>query len=134
MADTGVYDCVATQGTIQEPSSLARLTVTGRTGASTDTPRHADLALSAPAPNPFGSRTLVRFTLPGESDVTLDVLDVGGRRVRSLVLGERHSAGTHVVEWDGRSDRGERVPSGMYFVRLLAGPEQRVQRVVRIAP
>ncbi|NOT33122.1 MAG: T9SS type A sorting domain-containing protein [Candidatus Eisenbacteria bacterium] len=92
------------------------------------------MALSAPAPNPFGSRTLLRFTLPRESEVTLDVLDVSGRRVKSLVLGEPRSAGTHLVEWDGRGDRGEREPPGMYFVRLVAGPERRVQRVVRIAP
>jgi hypothetical protein len=134
VADTGVYDCIVTQGTIQEPSSLARLTVTGGTTAVGDTPPHTGLALSTPAPNPFGSRTLVEFTLPRESDVTLDVLDVGGRRVRSLLLGERRSAGTQTVEWDGRTDRSERAPSGMYFVRLLAGPERRVQRVVRIAP
>jgi hypothetical protein len=132
-ADSGLYDCIATQGTIQEPSSVARLTVTGTTAIAA-APRPSELALGAPAPNPFGSRTQLRFTLPSESAVTLDVLDVGGRRVRSLLTGERRAAGTHAVEWDGRSDQGVRAPSGIYFVRLLAGAERRVQRVVRIAP
>jgi hypothetical protein len=133
-ADSGVYDCVVTQGPVQEPSSLARLTVTGGVTGVEDAPQAAGLALSTPAPNPFGSRTLVRFTLPGESDVTLDVLDVGGRRVRSLLRGERRSAGAYALEWDGRSDGGARAASGIYFVRLLAGPEQRIRRVARIAP
>lgn len=133
-ADSGVYDCVVTEGAIQEPSSLARLTVTGGSTSVDDASPRAGLALGAPAPNPFGSRTLLRYTLPAESGVMLEVLDVGGRRVRSLVPGERSSAGTHEVEWDGRGDHGERAPSGIYFVRLIAGPERRVQRVVRISP
>lgn len=132
VADTGVYDCVLTQGPIQEPSSLARLTVTG-SSAVEDAPLDANLSLSTPAPSPFSSRTLVRFALPAETSISLDVLDVGGRRVRSLVSHENYSAGSHAIEWDGRSERGERSPSGIYFVRLQAGSEWRVQRVVRLA-
>ncbi|HJQ65977.1 MAG TPA: FlgD immunoglobulin-like domain containing protein [Gemmatimonadales bacterium] len=132
--DTGTYDCVVTQnGVIHEPSSLARLTVTGTTDVG-DPPAGLGVSLAVPAPSPFASRTRLRFALPAEAEVTLDVLDVGGRRVRTLVRGERRAAGTHAIEWDGRGDGGDRTPSGVYFVRLFAGHEQRVQRVVRIVP
>lgn len=132
VADSGVYDCVVTWGTVQEPSSLARLTVTS-TGAVDDALARSGLSLSRPAPSPFTTRTQLRFTLAAENVVELDVLDVGGRRVRSLLGPGRFAAGGHAIEWDGLDDRGERSPSGMYFVRLVAGAEQRVQRVVRIA-
>jgi len=133
VADTGIYDCVVTQGSIEEPSSVARLRVTGTTGVG-DWPAQRGLSLSSPMPNPFGSRTLVAFTLPVAAGVSLDVLDVSGRRVRSLLGGEWRSAGAQAVEWNGRSDRGDRVPAGLYFVRLVTGADQRVQRAVRVNP
>jgi len=129
VADTGIYDCVVTQGSIEEPSSVARLRVTGTTGVG-DSPARCGLSLSSPVPNPFGARTLVAFTLPVAAGVSLDVLDVSGRRVRSLLGGEWRAAGAQAVEWNGRSDRGDRVPAGLYFVRLVTGADQRVQRAV----
>jgi hypothetical protein len=133
-ADTGLYDCVVTQGTIVEPSSAAKLTVVSGTNAVDPLAATTGMWLSTPSPNPFTSRTLVHFALPHETAVELDVIDVSGRRVRVLARGESLGAGTHDIAWDGATDRGNRAPGGMYFVRLRAGSRQLATRVVQIAP
>jgi hypothetical protein len=133
-ADTGFYDCVVTRDTIVEPSSLARLVVTGGNTDAGPASTITELALAAPSPNPFARSTRIRFSLPSAAEVRLQVLDVAGRQVKELVGGERREAGQHFVEWDGGTQRGERAASGMYFVRLQAGTKQLVQRVVRISP
>jgi hypothetical protein len=72
------------------------------------------------APNPFREGTLIRFQLPEDRDVTVQVYDVGGRLVRTLGSG-RLSAGSHVTEWDGRDESGAHVPRGTYFYRVDTG-------------
>ena len=66
-------------------------------------------------PNPFNPATNITFTIPVSSHVTLEVFDVAGRRVATLV-NENHSPGTHTVTWDA-----SRVASGVYLYRLQAG-------------
>jgi len=85
-----------------------------------------DLAGAPPAarllpnrPNPFNPSTTFRFELQFGDDVELTLYDSRGRLVRRLVSGHR-SAGSHEVVWDGRNERGEDVPSGVYFYRLRA--------------
>lgn len=132
-ADSGLYDCVVTQGPINEPCSAALLTVTGGTTDAGPGARASELALARPSPNPFTSSTRVAFTMPHAADVSLDVYDLGGRLVRTLARGERHAAGAHALDWDGRSETGAPAPSGAYFVRLRAGGGDRTRRVVRLA-
>ncbi len=67
-------------------------------------------------PNPFNPTTTIAFTLPADGNVTVDVLDLQGRRVRTLVSGQR-TAGEHLVTWDGRDDGGRPAASGTYLVR-----------------
>jgi len=71
-------------------------------------------------PNPFNPSTVIRYALPEESFVRLEVYDVLGRRVRELVR-DRQSAGWHSVVWDGRDEFGRKVGSGEYLCRLRAG-------------
>ena len=98
-------------------------------GAVEVTPVNGEaFALAAPAPNPATSRTLVRFTLPEAADVTLRVLDVGGRLVRCARV--RASAGAQEWAWDTRDDLGRPVASGVYFVRLEANAARADRRVV----
>ncbi len=75
------------------------------------------LELAQNHPNPFNPRTTIDFALPHDAAVRLEVFDLKGRRVRSL-LSERLPAGWHRVEWDGRDDRGRTLASGQYFYRL----------------
>jgi flagellar hook assembly protein FlgD len=74
------------------------------------------LALAPPAPNPAHGRATLRFTLPAEGAVTIELLDVHGRRVWSQrgVL----DAGGHAWEWNGRDTEGHPAGAGLYLVRL----------------
>jgi hypothetical protein len=70
-------------------------------------------------PNPFNPATKIVFALARGGAVDLAVYTVDGRRIRTLVDGGRE-AGRHEVAWDGADERGNRVASGTYYVRLTA--------------
>ena len=82
------------------------------------------------APNPFNPRTEIRFRLETAGPVSLRIYDLAGRLVRTLVDGGALEAGLHEVSWEGRSDQGQALASGLYFPRLQAGGEVRTGRVV----
>ena len=63
---------------------------------------------------------MIRFDLPHERPVELDVFSVAGRHVVSLV-DRTLPAGTHTVRWDGRDQAGVKVAPGVYLSRLKAG-------------
>jgi len=83
-------------------------------------------------PNPFRDGTTIAFELPEPSAVDLVVVDVGGRRVRELLDGERLAAGPQTVPWDGRDDGGRGVASGVYFVRADVGGRAQVRRITLV--
>ncbi len=74
-------------------------------------------ALRQNTPNPFNPQTRIQFTLARDEDVQLQILDLAGRRVRTVLL-EPRLAGSHEVEWDGTDTFGRRVASGVYLYRL----------------
>jgi len=76
-----------------------------------------EFALAPAVPNPFNATTAIGFELPRNSEITLDIYDVSGRKVRMLANGE-YDAGIYRAVWDGRSDFGAELPSGLYFYRL----------------
>jgi flagellar hook assembly protein FlgD len=71
-------------------------------------------------PNPFNPSTTIRFQLERGGPVSLRVIDVRGRIVRTLVDDSR-DAGWYQVRWNGTDDAGRAVASGLYFYRLRAG-------------
>ncbi len=95
---------------------------------TTDVPR---LTLRPGFPNPFSRETTIAFDLPRPGAVQLDVLDVAGRRVRSLERGPL-SAGQHSVRWDGRDQTGRQTGVGVYFVRLETTDGQLTRKVIRV--
>lgn len=60
------------------------------------------------------------FTLETSGEVSLDVYDLLGRHVEVLARGP-YPAGPHKVRWDGRSEKGQIAPSGVYLYQLQAG-------------
>jgi len=96
----------------------------GPTGAAP-----AKSSLTGVHPNPFRPTTIVSFALAQETPVELAVYDARGVRVRTLVK-ESRDAGMYKAEWDGRDERGQRLSSGMYFVRLQAGDLRSMRKVI----
>lgn len=84
--------------------------------------------LAPAAPNPFNPQTTLRYGLAAAGPARLEIVDVRGGRVRTLLDGAQ-AAGDHVAVWDGRDDRGRAAPSGVYFCRLVAGGEARQQKL-----
>jgi hypothetical protein len=76
--------------------------------------------LSANYPNPFNPETKIDYFIPSACHVRLDIFNVLGQHVRTLV-DEDQFAGEKVVAWDGKNQRGESVTSGIYLYRLEAG-------------
>jgi hypothetical protein len=70
-------------------------------------------------PNPFNPQTTISFDLPKAGTVKLTVFNMLGQKIRTLAE-QRYDAGQHQVIWDGRSDNGDAIASGIYLYRLEA--------------
>ncbi len=82
-------------------------------------------------PNPFNPSTTLRYSVPSVSELRLTVSDILGRTVRTLVDGSV-SAGQYRVTWDGRSDAGSVVASGIYFVQMRTPAQTLTQKLVLV--
>jgi len=80
-------------------------------------------------PNPFNPETVLSFSLAREGFVSIDVYNVRGQKVRGLVSGV-YGAGVHKVVWNGVSDNGRSVGSGVYFYRMSAGGYTGVRKML----
>ncbi len=70
-------------------------------------------------PNPFNPTTVIKYDLPKPTNVKLEIFNILGERILTLVNSELINAGYHQVVWNGRNQSGSRVSSGIYFYRLL---------------
>lgn len=86
-------------------------------------------AVSRNYPNPFNPSTTIRYQLPRGSEVVLEIYNILGEKVRSLV-NQRQEAGYHKVVWDGRDDNGVPVASGLYLYRFRAGKYEKTNKMV----
>ncbi len=90
----------------------------------------ATFALAQNTPNPFNPATEIAFSVPAAAGpVRLEIFDVRGQKIRTLVDGTL-PAGQHTRTWHGRTDRGGRVASGLYFYRLQGDGFQQTRKMV----
>ncbi|NOY58071.1 MAG: T9SS type A sorting domain-containing protein [Calditrichaeota bacterium] len=78
-----------------------------------------EFSLSQNYPNPFNPETQINYALPEPATVTLNIYDISGHLVRTLVACQK-SAGLHTVTWGGRDNSGVKIVSGIYFYHLKA--------------
>lgn len=110
---------VADQPAAQEPAVAAAPAAPAR------------LELVGARPNPFGSATRIVFRLPAPTRVNVNVYDVEGRLVRTLV-DRTLAAGEQSVSWDGRANDGSRAGAGIFFYSFRAGDLQETRKLVHL--
>jgi hypothetical protein len=89
----------------------------------------AETKLLGNYPNPFNPNTTIRYALSQDGWVTLRVYNTLGQEVATLV-DEFQKAGGHSVSWDGRTDEGALIGSGLYIYRLQSGDIVRSGRML----
>ncbi len=100
------------------------------TGTGVDEPTiPVAFALRQNYPNPFRGGTTLAFDLPHPSKTTLEVYNVAGRRVATLVEREL-PAGRHAVAWDGKDADGHDVSAGIYFYRVQSGANEAMKKMI----
>jgi len=108
--------------------SDADFVTTSGSGVS-DWPTPEQFALFQNAPNPFNPVTRISYSIPTTSHVVLDIFDVSGRLVRTLV-DANVTADRYEVVWDGRNDAGAAAASGVYLYRLTSDGQELERKMV----
>ncbi|MCD4817534.1 MAG: PKD domain-containing protein [Candidatus Cloacimonetes bacterium] len=88
-------------------------------------------SLSPNYPNPFNPETTISYALPEASDVSLQVFNIKGQLVNTLV-NENIETGNHSVVWNGKDNNDRKVSSGIYFYRINAGEFTDIKKMLLI--
>jgi len=92
-------------------------------------PKEYELAQNFP--NPFNPATMITYGLPQAVEVKLEIFDLMGRHVRTLV-NQLQEAGRYVVQWDGHNERGENAAGGVFIYQLHAGDFVQARRMTLV--
>jgi hypothetical protein len=84
------------------------------------------------SPNPFKPQTTIQYRLLAPADVSVQVYDLNGRLVRTLISAVRQPAGEQFLPWDGKDDGGEPASGGVYFYRVWTPVETRTGKMVMV--
>ncbi len=90
-----------------------------------------DFVLGPNYPNPFNPSTIIPYQLPTATHVRLEVFNLLGQRIATLVDGAR-AAGVHTAQWDATDAAGRAVAAGVYIYRMTVGMERQTGRMVLI--
>jgi flagellar hook assembly protein FlgD len=71
-------------------------------------------------PNPFNSQTVIRYAISKQDLLTLDIYNLKGQKIRSL-LHQTQTPGEHDIVWNGYTDYGIRAACGIYLYKLQTG-------------
>jgi hypothetical protein len=83
-------------------------------------------------PNPFNPSTSINFILPKATKVSLVIYDVLGRKVKKLLNNKKYEPGKWKIVWTGQNQNGNKVASGIYIYRIMAGEYTKTKKMVLI--
>ncbi|RMD92383.1 MAG: T9SS C-terminal target domain-containing protein, partial [Calditrichaeota bacterium] len=98
--------------------------------SGTDTHLPAHFQLFENYPNPFNPETIITYEIPKPTVVQLDIFNLLGKHIYSLVNHKPQQAGKYRVKWNGRDQYGQPVPGGMYIYQLKAGDFIQARKMV----
>jgi hypothetical protein len=88
-----------------------------------------EFALHQNYPNPFNPTTQIKYDLPEDASVTINIYDLMGRSIKSLV-NSNQSAGYRSIQWKGTNNLGEQVSAGIYLYMIQAGDFRQTKKMV----
>jgi hypothetical protein len=100
--------------------------MSGLTQDASDSPR--DFTLDQNYPNPFNESTTLPFSLNNSGEVKLDIYDLRGHKVRSIVQ-DHHTQGSYYPRWNGRNDNDRLCPYGIYFYVLSINGQTEIRKM-----
>ncbi len=101
----------------------------GQVSAGEETVQIQPAAVISNYPNPFNPETTIEFSLPRSGETKVLIYNVKGQKVITL-LDEYLTSGEHRVVWNGKDDRDNALPSGVYFYRLLTETERITRKML----
>lgn len=132
---TDLFRVKLSENSTVEPNVISGIAVDRRaseyrlTSVKTTSALPTTYLLDQNRPNPFNPTTSIQYSLPVTGWVKLAIYNILGNQVRILV-DETKPAGSHTVNWDGRSNSNDVLPSGVYFYRLTAGSYQETKKML----
>ena len=123
--DAALWYCRQAVGFADNTGEIRRIVYTGTAGVPPVTlaPR-----FQPPWPSPARGAVSLSWSLARSATVSLDIFDLRGERVRRVVRRAIQGAGEHTETWDGRDERGEAAPAGLYLARLRVDGQDLVRR------
>jgi hypothetical protein len=89
----------------------------------------AEFVLLQNYPNPFNPETSISFALSKDGYTTLKVYDITGKLI-TILINEQKTAGYYTVKWNGRNEKGEIVPTGLYLYQIISGEYSSTKRML----
>ena len=88
-----------------------------------------EFALHQNYPNPFNPLTQIKYDLPEDAVVSVNIFDLMGRNIKTL-MSSQQSAGYHSIKWDATNNYGETVSAGMYLYIIQAGEFRQTKKML----
>ena len=101
----------------------------GVTGKPENLERITDVRLFQNAPNPFKNQTAISYQLPKAGQVKLNIYNIAGQLVKTLVNGEQ-SAGSYTVKWNRQDSQNRQVSAGVYIYHLSIGNQTQSRKMI----
>jgi len=83
-------------------------------------------------PNPFTDRLTINIKLGEETKVRLDIYDISNRLVCNIIPNSSLSAGRHIENWGGNDRKGNAVPRGVYYCRMVADENVLFKKIIKL--
>ena len=88
-----------------------------------------DYEITQNYPNPFNPSTSIEYKIPETSSVRIDIYNINGQKIRTLV-DELQGSGNHLVVWDSKNEYGQTVSSGTYFYQLEVNDYVKTKKMI----
>lgn len=83
-------------------------------------------------PNPFSNGTTINFSLEKHESVSIEIFNMEGKRVKTLMSNKPHGSGTYSINWDGTNDNGGKVDAGVYIFRFRSGAKVQTVSMMKV--